>query len=117
MSTDLHRQQPLAVLLIGARAPRQARAPSHNAFSRRLCCGTLGQRQSRSDASLAWDVGSSTSEEEKVPFPRFPLFGPPGRPSSPPLDSLRSSGQNAPWERSGEWRYRYLLVSPVLLGK
>ncbi|CAK0792904.1 unnamed protein product, partial [Prorocentrum cordatum] len=36
-----------------------------------------------------------------LPFPRFPLFGPPGRPSSPLLDSPRRSRRNAPLERSG----------------
>eukprot|EP00959_Pyramimonas_sp_CCMP1952_P229352 4795571-Pyramimonas_sp.AAC.1 len=35
------------------------------------------------------------------PSPAFPLSGPPGRPSSPPLDSLRDCGQNAPRDRSG----------------
>ncbi|CAK0881273.1 unnamed protein product [Prorocentrum cordatum] len=49
---------------------------------------------------------AKVSEEEEVPMPlpfaRFPLFGPPRRPSSPPLHSLRHPGQNAPQERSGE---------------
>ncbi|CAK0832790.1 unnamed protein product, partial [Prorocentrum cordatum] len=55
-----------------------------------------------------------SEEEKKVPtplirpLPRFCIFGPPGRPSSPRLDSPRNSGQNAPGERSGEYRYRYL---------
>eukprot|EP00959_Pyramimonas_sp_CCMP1952_P248025 5184781-Pyramimonas_sp.AAC.1 len=47
-----------------------------------------------------------SSEEEKVrillPFARFPLFRPPGRPSSSPLDPPRNSGQSATQERSGE---------------
>eukprot|EP00959_Pyramimonas_sp_CCMP1952_P098444 2058058-Pyramimonas_sp.AAC.1 len=59
-----------------------------------------------SPLSGAWSVAEHGSEEEKVPIrlplPRFSFLGPPGRPSSPPLDSLRSPGQNAPQERSGE---------------
>ncbi|CAK0865695.1 unnamed protein product, partial [Prorocentrum cordatum] len=37
-----------------------------------------------------FDAASGKSEDEHVPillpFPRFPFHGPPGRPSSPPLD-------------------------------
>ncbi|CAK0802107.1 unnamed protein product [Prorocentrum cordatum] len=61
--------------------------------------GAGGQRRNNHP-----DPHNSKGERVPVPLPppRFRLFGPPGRPSSPPLDSPRSPGQHAPRERSGE---------------
>ncbi|CAK0874918.1 unnamed protein product [Prorocentrum cordatum] len=52
--------------------------------------------------------GDHTVRQRRKRYPylytlaRCPLLGPLRRPSTPPLDSPRSPGQNAPWERSRE---------------
>ncbi|CAK0825543.1 unnamed protein product, partial [Prorocentrum cordatum] len=85
---SLSRLQAAAAALLGLPADQQAALRRGPPSSGDVTCGQA--------------VNLTGGVPIPLPFARFSFGGPPGWPSSSPLDSPRKLGQNAPRERSGE---------------
>ncbi|CAK0897587.1 unnamed protein product [Prorocentrum cordatum] len=91
------------------RVPRPLREPSPRRRAQVLGGGQGCPRPSSRRRARVLGGEPKCSEGDRVArasiLPRVPLLGPPGRrPSSPPRESPRGPGQNAPRERSrGQW--------------